>query len=124
MEFKIVEITPEEFREMCKKRILQNGLYKSIEEELDEIVEISRRYGYLQFSETAERSNTILELLSISDEQNKSATPIERYHNDWRCGNCNREINRMDLFCSKCGREINWKEIRRKNAERSEKTKA
>ena len=97
---RLVDITPEEFREQCKKRIREHGLYHAVEEELDEIVGISHALRYLQFSETIERSQTILELISISEEQNNSEQGIS---GKWIVlENCSNS----GIYCSKCNIKI------------------
>ena len=99
-EFKLVEITPEEFRKECKKRIEQDGLYKAVQEELDEIVGISHALGYLQFSETLERSQTILELIGIYEEHKDTEQDLS---GKWivldNCAN-------SGIYCSKCNNKI------------------
>ena len=55
-----------------------------------------------------------LAVLSLIYEQEKELErfepmkPVERYHNDFRCANCGREVTRQDIFCGRCGQAVNW----------------
>ena len=64
-EFKIVEITPVEHREWCKKQIKEKGLRGAVEEQLDELVSVCRPLGYMGFSEATERAQNILDLIEV-----------------------------------------------------------
>lgn len=44
----------------------------------------------------------------IKELDNEPLRPIERYHNDYRCRNCGREVTRYDLYCSHCGKRQKW----------------
>ena len=62
-DFKLVEITPEEHKEWCKQQIAEKGLYKAVEEQIDEWVSVCHPLGYRGFSEATERAQNILDLI-------------------------------------------------------------
>ena len=66
-EYKLVEITHEEVEKQCRDRVERDGLYKAVEEELAEIVDIAHKYGYLDFNETMDRAQTILHLINQAE---------------------------------------------------------
>ena len=57
-------ITPKEHKEWLKKKISKDGIVDSIQEQLDEWVDICHSLGYLGFSEAIERAQNITDLLN------------------------------------------------------------
>ena len=64
-EFKIVEVTPKQHKEWCKKQIEENGLYNAVKEQVDEWVSICHSLGYIGFGEATERAQNILDLIEV-----------------------------------------------------------
>jgi len=117
-DFKIVEITPEEFHEMCKKRMTKDGLYHVVREELDEIVDIAHAYGYSYFSETLERSETILKMIEIFEKEQPQLRGHWLYLQDCAnegvyCSECKTKMfdrypmkKKLSKFCGHCGAKM------------------
>lgn len=68
MRYTITTITPEEIKEQHRKRIAEVGLYESVVEELDEIVDMARMMRQMQFNVVMDHLQTILELIQTYTE--------------------------------------------------------
>ena len=63
----IKEYTEEEYEADMKAKLKELGLYKAVEEILDEIVGENRGFSYAHFSLMAECACDILKLIEIAD---------------------------------------------------------
>ena len=117
-EFKLETVTPEEFHEKCKDRIAKLGLYKVVQEELAEIVCIAHSYGYMNYSETLERAQTILGIISIVENERPQQKGHWIYLKDCSnsgvyCSECLTKIfdhypmkKKLSHFCGHCGAKM------------------
>ena len=67
----IKEYTKEEYEADMKAKIKELGLYKAVEEILDEMVEQNRHLSYAHFSLMAEWACDILKLIELAERRDK-----------------------------------------------------
>lgn len=70
-DFTIKEYTKEEYEDNLKVKLKRNGLYKSVEEILNDIIDENRRFSYAHFSLIAEWCCDILSLIKLADKENE-----------------------------------------------------
>ena len=71
------EYTKEEYLSDIRKKIDTKGMYKTVEEVLDEIVEDSIHYGYDHYSFVAEKANDILKIVELVEQKNGGLRNVE-----------------------------------------------
>ena len=64
------EYTKEEYEADMKAKLAEKGLYKAVDEVLDEIVEENRGFSYAHFSLITEFACDILKLIELSGKEN------------------------------------------------------
>lgn len=63
----IKEYTQEEYEADMKQRLADKGLYKAVEEILDDIVDANRGFSYAHFSLITEWACDILKLIELKE---------------------------------------------------------
>ena len=66
----IKEYTKEEYEADMKAKLAELGLYKAVEEILDEMVEQNRGFSYAHFSLITEWACDILKLIELAESEN------------------------------------------------------
>lgn len=61
------EYTQEEYEADMKAKLTELGLYKAVEEILDELVDENRNFSYVHFSLMTEWACDILKLIELAD---------------------------------------------------------
>lgn len=69
VEFTIRKYSEEEYEQELKNKLKEKGLYDSVKDILDKIVDNNRGLGYLHFALIAELSCDILKLIELSEEE-------------------------------------------------------
>lgn len=72
VEFTIRKYSEEEYEQELKNKLKEKGLYDSVEDILNEIVDSNRGFGYLHFALMAELSCDILKLIELSEVRNET----------------------------------------------------
>ena len=63
----LVECTMEQYETVMKKRLAEKGLYKAVEEILDDIVDANRGFSYAHFGLITEWACDILKLIELKE---------------------------------------------------------
>lgn len=68
-DFTIKVYTKEEYENYMKSKLNRLGLYKSVEDILDDIIDENRNFNYAHFSLMAEWCRDILKLIEMSEKE-------------------------------------------------------
>lgn len=87
----IREISPEEYAKNLRTQIDDDGIIKCVKDQVDEWVSICHPLGYLGFSESIERAQTIMDLLNTYIEMKKKHPKTDYEHQTLNLDDVNTE---------------------------------